>query len=651
MRIGYVLTDFPPLSETFIRREILQLCKAGHQVFVYTRRRHHDPLVPEPLDPRLEIREIEFFHSCAGLAKAARSDGIEHFHGSLMQAAHLAAHTAANDLKVPFSLTAYSGHDIFKTANSDLYRNLSLDVLCAAIVVEDRFMCDWLVNRLGADPEKIVIIPNSLDMNLYRLPGPRRYNDKDRIIILAIARFVEKKGLVELVRAFNRLCTRQADVELCVVGNGPLENRLRGEAGQNSQIKFLGVVSEAETRVLYSVTDIFCLPCIRSADGDGDGIPTAILEAMAFELPIVTSDLLSAPYYVRHEKEGLLTPPGDIEAISSALENLCINPELRRRLGSAGRVRVSSLCDIEKNIKKLENIMIKSEKPKNGKPGNVTMDQREAKPLVSIAITCFNRGRFIRQCISSAIGQTYPNIEVVVADDGSTDETLDILKEYGDSIRYECIGQNMGTPYAKNRALLMTSGASRYVAILDSDDFFHHDFVKTCVHYLEDHPEIGLVYTDNVLVDVEGRVLQNQHAVSPWDIDKWLRTRGLRADTWVARRDLVMKTNLHDISLNLDEDFDLFYQLLELTTFAHYPGYLVYIRRHNEQISDRRFELAMCHAANLVKYGYSPQYAYLRARYNPEWIPAIEKGILLGKELRRKREKSKNKQNEESCCQ
>jgi glycosyltransferase involved in cell wall biosynthesis len=413
---------------------------------------------------------------------------------------------------------------------------------------------------------------------------------------------------------------------------------LREEAGQNSHIKFPGVVPEAETRELYAGADIFCLPCIRPADGDGDGIPTSVLEAMAFELPIVTSDLLSAPYYVRHEKEGLLTPPGDIEAISSALETLCVNPRLRRDLGRAGRVRVSSLCDIEKNIMKLENIMIKTREP-----GHVFLGQEGAKPLVSIAITCFNRGRFIRQCINSALAQTYPNVEVVVVDDGSTDETIDILKEYGDSIRFECLGQNRGPHYAKNRAFLMTSEASRYVAILDSDDFFHPDFVKTCVHYLETHPEIGMVYTDNTLVDAEGRVLQNQHAVSPWSIDSWLRTRGLRGDNWVARRDLVMKTDLHDVSLNLDEDFDLFYQLLELTTFAHQPGYLVYIRQHNEQISGRRFELAMCHAANLVKYGYSPEYAYLRARYNPEWIPSIEKGIALGKKLRQKIKEKREK--------
>jgi hypothetical protein len=89
--------------------------------------------------------------------------------------------------------------------------------------------------------------------------------------------------------------------------------------------------------------------------------------------------------------------------------------------------------------------------------------------------------------------------------------------------------------------------------------------------------------------------------------------------------------------LKFDVDYDLFYQLLELTTFAHLPEFLVYIRQHAGQTTRDRLELARCHAANLVKYGYSPEYAYLRARWNPEWVPAIEEGIVLGKKLRERR--------------
>ena len=85
----------------------------------------------------------------------------------------------------------------------------------------------------------------------------------------------------------------------------------------------------------------------------------------------------------------------------------------------------------------------------------------------------------------------------------------------------------------------------------------------------------------------------------------------------------------------MDVDYDLFYQLLEITTFGHLPEFLVYIRHHEGRMtSNNRLALARAHAANLVKHGYSPKYAYLRARFHPEWIPAIEDGIALGRRLR-----------------
>ena len=123
--------------------------------------------------------------------------------------------------------------------------------------------------------------------------------------------------------------------------------------------------------------------------------------------------------------------------------------------------------------------------------------------------------------------------------------------------------------------------------------------------------------------------------VDPWSTESWLRTRNLRGDTWLARRELIMQTKLHDLALDLDVDYDLFYQLLKITTFGHVPEFLVYIRQHGGRMSvNNQLALARAHAANLVKHGYSPEYAYLRARSHPEWIPAVEEGIVLGRQLR-----------------
>jgi glycosyltransferase involved in cell wall biosynthesis len=226
----------------------------------------------------------------------------------------------------------------------------------------------------------------------------------------------------------------------------------------------------------------------------------------------------------------------------------------------------------------------------------------------------------------------------VVIDDGSTDDTQRVLESYGSAIRIAFNEQNRGMAYSKNRALQMTSAKAKYVGILDSDDFLAPSFVEVCVKALENNPDAGLVYTDDILVDASGRELCRQPAVHPWDMDAWLRTCNLRGDTWLARRALVMQTELHDEETEHDHDYDLFFQLLKLTTFAHVPEYLVFIRQHDGRSSGtNRLAVARDHAANLTKHGYSAEYAYLRARRNPEWVPAIEEGIRIGMELRQRR--------------
>jgi len=834
MRIGYVVTDFPPLSETFVRREVQALRDRGHRMFVYANRVHRDPRVAWD-EEGIQVRE---FGSVAALIDAARHDGVEHFNGSLMFSAQRDAQAASRALRIPYTLRAYSGHDVFTAWDGVLYREASADSLCAAIIAEDPFVRDWLIARLGASADRIEMIPNSFDLDVYSLPEPR--DGRERLVILAIARFVEKKGLVYLVQAFNQLCERRNSVELWLVGWGPEEARLRQAAARNSQVKLLGGIAEPDTRAAYAAADIFCLPCIQMANGDADGIPTTVLEAMAFQLPIISTDLLSLPFYVRNGEEGILTGPGDVGAIASALDLLCCEPDVRHRMGSAGLRRVSELCDIKKNAERLEGLFLAkrsslwheklmalegqrsaytaekeayytdcrvravdyfrpggrfldvgcdqgkfrfhlqkdveyfgcdvlvneavrsafpfvaagaealpyrdesfdcvlfyavlihvldvdaalAEAHRVLKPGgflylqecvddpnpihlnhfanndlrgrvserftflrstivngylmlvvcqktpaedevrpasalaSVTVSNPTIRPVGSwraeqpaigselptatVCIATYNRERFIRRCIESVLSQTYPYVDIVVVDDGSTDGTRAILEEYGSAVRTAFHDRNLGRTVAKNRALVMASASSKYVSILDSDDYYEPLFVEKCVEFLERNPDVGVVYTDDILIDSAGREIARQAAINPWNVEVWLRTRNLRGDTWMARLDSVMKTALHDESLDLDEDYDLFYQLLEITQFGHLSEYLVYITQSSQHDRGYYLELARCHAANLVKYGYSPEYAYLRARRNPEWVPAIEAGIAIGKLLRDQRGRRAN---------
>src|SRR5436853_7205274 len=117
MRIGYVVTNFPPLSETFIRREANALCAAGHRVVVYTNRRHQNAEIEQTLHPSLAVTQVAFSNSPRELALQAQRDGIDHLHGSLMFNAHRACFEAAVLANIPFSLRVYSGYDVFSRSN------------------------------------------------------------------------------------------------------------------------------------------------------------------------------------------------------------------------------------------------------------------------------------------------------------------------------------------------------------------------------------------------------------------------------------------------------------------------------------------------------------------------------------------------------
>lgn len=108
--------------------------------------------------------------------------------------------------------------------------------------------------------------------------------------------------------------------------------------------------------------------------------------------------------------------------------------------------------------------------------GPVDSAQRfDMRPLVSICIPCHNQAEFVGECIESALRQTYPNVEVIVIDDGSTDHSLEVIRRFGSRIRWET-GPNRGAPVARNRALALSSGA--FVNFLDADDLLEPEKVE-----------------------------------------------------------------------------------------------------------------------------------------------------------------------------
>jgi glycosyltransferase involved in cell wall biosynthesis len=126
-------------------------------------------------------------------------------------------------------------------------------------------------------------------------------------------------------------------------------------------------------------------------------------------------------------------------------------------------------------------------------------------PLVSVIIPTYNRAPLLPRAIESVLAQTYENVEIIIVDDGSTDNTQTILKEYRDRIRCIRTG-NMGTSHARNVG--MRASVGQYIAFLDSDDSYYPYKLSLQVDWMERHPEIGMVSTEVSGVQDDGAILE-----------------------------------------------------------------------------------------------------------------------------------------------
>ena len=178
---------------------------------------------------------------------------------------------------------------------------------------------------------------------------------------------------------------------------------------------------------------------------------------------------------------------------------------------------------------------------------------------VSVVIPTFNRCSLVQQAIDSALAQTYPDIEIIVVDDGSTDETPRIIPaKYGDQIRY-IWQENAGLSAARNHGLRLAQG--EYVAFLDSDDLWLPEKLRRQVAEMEKHPEAGAVLTQARYIDINGKVLNGRYVIggkiSPDDLT-WqkqiFRALPCGGSTALIRRDAFLKMGGFREDIHYGED-------------------------------------------------------------------------------------------------
>jgi len=220
------------------------------------------------------------------------------------------------------------------------------------------------------------------------------------------------------------------------------------------------------------------------------------------------------------------------------------------------------------------------------------MEKHKSHPKVSVIIPCYNREHYIAETVNSVLAQTWHNIELILVDDGCTDNSRNVLELFSSRLTMlEHLGRaNKGQSAAINLGLRHSSG--EYLAILDSDDLFAPDKIEKQVRFLEEHPEIGLVYANCIYIDENGKELSKMHYGNhrpPVGPEKVLEECCYNVPSnALFRRSVFERVGFLDETLRSAQDHDYGIRIAEVTRIGYINECLWRYRRHCGSISNTR---------------------------------------------------------------
>ncbi|MDX6479908.1 MAG: hypothetical protein QOG85_418 [Gaiellaceae bacterium] len=386
--LAVLVNGFPRLSETFVLQELLELERRGLRLHLFALRRpdeivQQDALselqatveyLPEGAVPHQRTR-VRLAHATLALQRRlgyvtgfAEVVASPEYTRSLGERAALLAQRlgrlgspplyihfahkpatigrfAALLAGVPYALSAHA-KDIWLTPEDEL----AAKVRGASVVMTCTEQARARLAGLAEGQTPVHLVHHGVDLD-NRTRSSRPAGESPRV--LAVGRLVEKKGHETLLRAAGALRDRGLDFSVRLVGEGPewpKLQRLVHELNLSDRVIFLGPLSEMEVRDEYESADIFALPCRKLPNGDQDGLPNVVLEAMAHGLPVASTRLDGIAEAIVEGESGLLVDQDDVPAFAEQLGRLIEDADFRQRIGEAGRQRVAERFERRANL-------------------------------------------------------------------------------------------------------------------------------------------------------------------------------------------------------------------------------------------------------------------------------------------------------------
>lgn len=379
-RIGYLTSQYPAPSHTFIRREVVALRAAGVAIVTYSIQRPPVGL-DAPFDceaaaetfavlgrpvtayagahlaafarqpgrylrtlgmawrhrvPGVRAAVWSLFHFAEAilLARQLEADGVTHLHNHFANSGAAVGLLASFHVGIGWSLTLHGISEFDYPAGLLLRDKIAAADFVACV---SRFGMAQAMRLIPpAEWRKLALVRCGIDLGDLPPPG-RREEDGAALRLVAVGRLSPEKGQAGLLSALATLRDRGVAVSLTLVGNGPEEEALRGYAralGVEALVHFAGRLDERATLAAIAEADVLALPSFM------EGLPVVLMEAMALGVPVVATRVAGIPELVRDGETGLLFDPADWHGLADAIATLARDPDLRARLAEGGRRRI-----------------------------------------------------------------------------------------------------------------------------------------------------------------------------------------------------------------------------------------------------------------------------------------------------------------------
>ncbi|MGA2102169.1 MAG: glycosyltransferase [Candidatus Sulfotelmatobacter sp.] len=397
IRLAYLVSQYPRISETFILREVLALREMGFEIevasinppdrkpqeltaveheecgrtfyvkrtswrkalwahfrtFTSNLRRYPSALLFAlklgRFDRKRKLLGIFYFAEAGLIAHWMRQNDLSHLHVHFATPASTVGAIISKLTGASLSITVHGPDEFYDVTRYHLTEKIET---CMFLCTIGKFARSQLMKLSPVDQwNKFEVTPLGVYPENFLARPPKERNGCFEI--LCVGRLVPAKGQHILIQAVDRLVKGGQNVRLRLVGDGPDRKSLEAmtdRLGLSKRTSFEGAVNQDRIQEFYRQADAFVLPSFA------EGIPVVLMEAMAIQIPCVTTHITGIPELIRDGIDGLLVTASDEVELASTIKRLICEPELCRELGEAGRRRVLSGYDLGKNIRRLAEV-------------------------------------------------------------------------------------------------------------------------------------------------------------------------------------------------------------------------------------------------------------------------------------------------------